>query len=91
MSLQLLTRALSAAPESDVSRETARALGGALLGNCAAMTLPAWPVQRIFAPIFGSTAAVIEETWLTGLLPVSGRSEGIGWCCLLYTSDAADE
>ena len=80
MSLQLLTRALSAAPESDVSRETARALGGALLGNCAAMTLPAWPVQRIFAPIFGSTAAVIEETWLTGLLPVSGRSEGIVWC-----------
>jgi chorismate lyase/3-hydroxybenzoate synthase len=45
-------------------------MGGALLGNCAAMTLPAWPVQRIFAPIFGSTAAVIEETWLTR--PVTG-------------------
>jgi len=80
VTLQLISRSAPTAPESDVSRETARALGGAVLGDCAAMSLPAWPVQRIFAPIFGSTAAVIEETWLAGLVSVSGNSEGIAWC-----------
>ena len=80
MTLQLISRSAPAGPESDVSRETARVLGGAVLGDCAAMRLPAWPVQRIFAPIFGSTAAVIEETWLAGLVSVSGNSEGIAWC-----------
>ena len=51
-----------------------------MLGDYAAMPLPGWPVQRIFAPILGSTAAVVEETWLAGLVSVSGVSEGIVWC-----------
>ena len=80
MTLQLISRSGPAAPEFDVSRETARVLGGAVLGDCATMSLPAWPVQRIFALIFGSTAAVIEETWLAGLVSVSGNNEGIAWC-----------
>lgn len=80
MTLQLISRALSAAPDFAVSRETAGVLGGAVLGDGATMTLPAWPVQRIFVPLLGSTAAFIEETWQTGLLTVSGSSEGIVWC-----------
>lgn len=80
MTLQFISRPLTPAAEFDVSRETARVLGGAVLGDCAAMALPTWPVQRISAPIFGSTAGSIEEIWLTGLVSVSGSSEGIVWC-----------
>ena len=79
MSLQLISRSADSRLEPDVSRETAQVLGGAVLGDCAAMPLPGWPVQRIFAPILGSTAAVVEETWLAGLVSVSGNSEGIVW------------
>lgn len=78
MTLQLISRAASASPASAVSRETAAVLGGAVLGD-GSMTLPVWPVQRIFAPLFASTAACIEETWLTDLPLVSGNSEGIVW------------
>jgi enamine deaminase RidA (YjgF/YER057c/UK114 family) len=82
--LQLITQPLSAdsitGQSADVSRETVRVLGGARLGAAAPGPLPAWPVQRIFAPLLGSTVAVIEETWLSGVLPVSGVSDGISWC-----------
>ena len=80
MSLQLISRFAESCSEPEVSRETAQVLGGAVLGDCAGMPLPAWPVQRILAPILGSTAAVVEETWLAGRVTVSGHSEKIVWC-----------
>lgn len=94
MDLQLISQPLSAGPASDVSRETGGVLGGAQLGDADLGPLPAWPVQRIFAPLLGSTVAVVEETWLSGILPVSGVSEGINWCRagdLLYGVLALDE
>ncbi len=42
--------------------------------------MPSWPAQRIFAPLLGSTAAVLYETWLTDLPLQAGRSESIAWC-----------
>ncbi len=80
MDLQLITRALGDGSVPDVSRETRQVLGGALLGENTLEVMPAWPVQRIFAPLLGSTVAVVEETWLSGILPVSGVSDGISWC-----------
>ena len=98
MDLQLITQPLSAdsstGQSADVSRETVRVLGGARLGAAAPGPLPAWPVQRIFAPLLGATVAVIEETWLSGVLPVSGVSDGISWCragALLYGVLELDE
>ncbi|PKO93214.1 MAG: hypothetical protein CVU16_05560 [Betaproteobacteria bacterium HGW-Betaproteobacteria-10] len=79
MTLQLISRSAQASAEFAVSRETASVLGGAMLGEYMTTVLPTWPVQRIFAPLFASTAAVIEETWLTDLPPVLGNSEGIRW------------
>jgi enamine deaminase RidA (YjgF/YER057c/UK114 family) len=78
--LQLITRALGDGSVPDVSRETGRVLGGALLGENTLEVMPAWPVQRIFAPLLGSTVAVVEETWLAKVLPISGVSDGIRWC-----------
>jgi chorismate lyase / 3-hydroxybenzoate synthase len=79
VTLQLILQSVTNASGRHVSRETARALGGAVLGESAATIFPDWPVQRIFAPLLGSTAAVIEETWLVDQPVVSGRSEGIVW------------
>lgn len=79
MDLQLITRPLTDASVSEVSRETMQVLGGALLGDLASGLMPAWPVQRIFAPLLGSTVAVVEESWLSGTFPVSGCTDGIAW------------
>ena len=73
MSLQFVS-SLSAVP-----RETGREFGGALLGEPASGALPGWPVQRVFAPLLGSTAPVVRETWLTTLPLRSGRDEEIAW------------
>jgi enamine deaminase RidA (YjgF/YER057c/UK114 family) len=78
--LQLITQPLGADLTTDVSRETGSVLGGARLGDVVPGPLPAWPVQRIFAPLLGATVAVVEETWLSGILPVNGVSDGIRWC-----------
>ncbi len=64
---------------SAVSRETSGELGGAVVGEPSNGVLPAWPVQRIFAPLLGATSAAIHETWLTDHSVLAGRSEGIGW------------
>lgn len=64
---------------SAVSRETSGELGGAVVGEPSSGVLPAWPVQRIFAPLLGSTSAVIHETWLTDLPVQTGCSEDIDW------------
>jgi len=64
---------------SAVPRETSGELGGALLGEPASGAVPRWPVQRIFAPLFGSTAAALHETWLTTLPVQAGRDEEIAW------------
>ncbi len=73
MSLQLISSVAA------VSRETGGELGGALLGTPASGALPAWPVQRVFAPLFGSTAAVAHEVWC-GTPPIAGgKSEDIVW------------
>lgn len=88
MSLQFIS-SLSA-----VSRETGGELGGALVGESPNGALPAWPVQRVFAPLLGSTAAVIHETWLTDQPVTAGHSEGILWRRaggLLYGVIALDE
>ena len=63
-----------------VSRETSSAVGGALIGEPASGAAPAWPVQRIFAPLLGSTSAVVHETWLSDQPLQSGRSDDIAWC-----------
>ena len=73
MSLQFIS-SLSA-----VSRETGGELGGALVGESPNGALPAWPVQRVFAPLLGATAAVIHETWLSDQTVTSGHREGILW------------
>lgn len=64
---------------SAVSRETGSELGGALVGEPPSGAVPAWPVQRVFAPLLGATSAAIHETWLSDQPVVSGRSEGIVW------------
>ena len=64
---------------SAVPRETGGEFGGALLGAPASGALPSWPVQRIFAPLLGATAAALHETWLTTLPVQAGRDEGIAW------------
>lgn len=79
---------------SAVSRETGSELGGALVGESPSGAVPAWPVQRVFAPLLGSTAAVIQETWLTDQAVKAGRSEGIVWrrtAGLLYGVIELDE
>lgn len=62
-----------------VSRETRGELGGALVGEPPADAMPAWPAQRVFAPVLGSTAAVVHETWLTDQAVLAGHREGIVW------------
>jgi enamine deaminase RidA (YjgF/YER057c/UK114 family) len=62
-----------------VSRETGGELGGALVGEPPNGATPAWPVQRIFAPLLGATSTVVHETWRLDLPVVSGRSEEIAW------------
>ncbi len=71
MTLQLL---LSPAA---VSRGTGRELGGARLGGGA----PAvdWPEQAISAPLLGTTADSLRETWLADGPVSAGVSEGIAW------------
>lgn len=65
---------------SAVPRETSGELGGAVVGEPSSGILPAWPVQRVFAPLLGSTSAVIHETWFTDHPVQSGRGENIAWC-----------
>ena len=74
MSLQFVS-SLSAVP-----RETGGEFGGALLGEPPSGAVPAWPVQRIFAPLLGSTTPSRHETWLTTRPLQAGRSEAIAWC-----------
>ena len=74
MTLQFVS-SLSAVP-----RETGGEIGGVLLGEPSSGAMPTWPVQRIFAPLLGATAAILHETWLSDLPVQSGRSEGIAWC-----------
>ncbi len=62
-----------------VSRETGGELGGAVLGAPPGGTMPPWPIQRIFAPILGSTVSFVQEVWRTDQPIVSGRSEDIVW------------
>ena len=60
-----------------VSRGTGRELGGARLGGGA----PAvdWPEQAISAPLLGTTADSLRETWLADGPASAGVSEGIAW------------
>lgn len=62
-----------------VSRETGAELGGAILGEPPSGAITDWPQQRIFAPLLGSTTAVIQEVWQTNQALTSGTSEGIVW------------
>lgn len=50
-----------------------------MVGEPSSGVLPAWPVQRIFAPLLGSTSVAIHETWLSDQPVQAGRGEGIGW------------
>lgn len=77
-----------------VSRETGGELGGAVLGAPPSGAMPLWPIQRIFAPILGSTAAFVHEVWWTEGEPVTGRTDDIHWRRmggLLYGVIALDE
>jgi enamine deaminase RidA (YjgF/YER057c/UK114 family) len=62
-----------------VSRETGRELGGAMLGDLPGDAVPAWPVQRVMAPLLGASAKSTQETWLSDQPVMSGQSEGITW------------
>ncbi|NTV68618.1 MAG: hypothetical protein HGA71_00590 [Azonexaceae bacterium] len=73
MALQFVTS------PSAVSRETGSELGGSLVGEPPSGAVPAWPVQRVFAPLLGATSAAIHETWLSDEPVIAGRSEGIVW------------
>lgn len=64
---------------SAVSRETGSELGGALVGEPPSGAVPAWPVQRVFAPLLGATSAAIHETWLSDQAVIAGHCEGIVW------------
>jgi len=79
VNLQLVSRLLCLTPDAADPNETAGSLGGALIGETGAPTDAAGPMQRIFAPLLGSTAAGIEERWLTGEPITEGQSEGIRW------------
>nr|MBL8410383.1 hypothetical protein [Dechloromonas sp.] len=67
-------------PADDVSSETVRPLGGALLGRQLPVVLPDWPVQRIAAPLLGSAAGSWQETWLSVQIVTCGNDEGVAWC-----------
>ncbi len=73
MTLQFVSARAAAFPE------TGGELGGALLGAAAEAARPGWPVQRISAPLPGSTATVIAETWCAATSLAAGSSEGIAW------------
>jgi len=62
-----------------VSRETGAELGGAILGEPPSGAIAEWPQQRIFAPLLGSTTAVVQEAWLTNGALTSGNTENIAW------------
>lgn len=65
---------------SAIARQAGNELGGALLGELPGGAGPAWPVQRIFAPLLGANAPVMHETWLSDLPLQAGCSENIAWC-----------
>lgn len=79
MNLQLVSRPLCLSPDAAVQQETAGSLGGALIGETGAPPESVGPMQRIFAPLLGSTATLVAESWLTGEQVVDGVSEGIRW------------
>lgn len=54
-------------------------LGGAGLGPSLPAVVPAWPEQRIFAPLAGSTATSLHELWRSAVPCVAGNSQGIVW------------
>lgn len=64
---------------SAVPRETSGELGGTVVGEPSSGAQPSWPAQRIFAPLLGSTSAVVHETWLTDNPVQAGRNEEISW------------
>lgn len=94
MNLQFISP-VSAAQFADlVSHETTCPLGSALLGEQLDSRLPEWPLQRIFAPLLGTSAPVIHEIWLVDRPVTSSHSEGIAWCRsgdLLYGVIELDE
>ena len=65
---------------SAVARQAGHELGGALLGELPDGAGPAWPVQRICAPLLGTRVPAMHETWLSDLPLQAGCSEGIAWC-----------
>ena len=73
MTLQFVSALAGASPE------TGGELGGALLGAGAGAAHSGWPVQRISAPLPGSTATVVAETWRAADLLAAGSSEDIAW------------
>jgi len=73
VTLQFVSSRAAPAPEAGGE------LGGALLGAGAGAGHPDWPVQRISAPLPGSTATVVAETWRAGSTLAAGSSEGIAW------------
>jgi enamine deaminase RidA (YjgF/YER057c/UK114 family) len=94
VNLRLTSQILQPSDAAHVSRETGAVLGGALLGRPSALTVPLWPVQRIYAPLLGVGASVVEESWQADQTLRSGQSEGIVWSRagnLLYGVIEVDE
>lgn len=75
--LEFLTR-LSPGDLPDAG-EAGCVLGGAGIGRMLGGFVPAWPEQRIFSPLAGSTATSLHEIWRSAVSCVAGSSEGIAW------------
>ena len=75
--LELLTR-LSPADLPDAAKAGC-VLGGAGLGLALPAGVPAWPEQRILAPLTGSTATDQHELWRSAVSCTAGNSQGIAW------------
>ena len=75
--LELLTR-LSPADLPDAAAAGC-VLGGAGLGPALPAGVPAWPEQRILAPLAGSTATSLHELWRSAVPCTAGNSQGIAW------------
>ena len=64
---------------SAVASPASTQLGGALLGEPPGAAGPAWPVQRVGAPLLGTRVPAMHETWLSDLPLQAGCSEDIAW------------
>ncbi len=80
MNLALYSDARHPPPLIGAGLEKAEVLGGALIGPLMPIPVPeAWPMQRVDAPLLGSTRELVRELWQTDNHSQSGCFEGIAY------------